>query len=317
VNATKVNAGPAESNGRLLLGIRRDSLHVTCGLTACTPGSAPDPTLGNEYGKTLPFLPYTRATTVTHSSTPDDTTATPIKQPTHTRSSHGCPIIKRRMTTRARTTRRSECRRVNLANIAVCNLTVGFFFKARLQQQSIQLFKSPTARQFLLLGCHYYNEMHAKSPPPLSYILLLVACGFVVALYWPCASDFSALSTHGLTSTLLIGYGAIYPLLLFTSFLPYLSGADLHIAQLMPLPLTVSCFSKVQIGLPFWYRVTRVHTYTHPFNGPLSGTTRVSRYQKGKTNLDFTEATGSEWQWHQLGHMQVCTRQIRKEGSKK
>jgi len=34
------------------------------------------------------------------------------------------------------------------------------------------------------------------------------------------------------------------------------------------------------------------------FNGPLSGTTRVSRYQKGKTNLDFTEATDSEWQWH-------------------
>jgi len=33
----------------------------------------------------------------------------------------------------------------------------------------------------------------------------------------------------------------------------------------------------------------------------------VSRYQKGKTNLDFTEARGSEWQWHQLGHMQVCT----------
>jgi len=39
----------------------------------------------------------------------------------------------------------------------------------------------------------------------------------------------------------------------------------------------------------------------------LSGTTRVSRYQKGKTNLDFTEARDSEWQWHQLGHMQVCT----------
>ena len=47
--------------------------------------------------------------------------------------------------------------------------------------------------------------------------------------------------------------------------------------------------------------------YTRPFNGPSSGTTRVSRYQKGKTNLDFTEARGSEWQWHQLGHMQVCT----------
>jgi len=46
---------------------------------------------------------------------------------------------------------------------------------------------------------------------------------------------------------------------------------------------------------------------THPFNGPLSGTIRVSRYQKGKTNLDFTEARDSEWQWHQLGHMEVCT----------
>jgi len=33
----------------------------------------------------------------------------------------------------------------------------------------------------------------------------------------------------------------------------------------------------------------------------------VSRYQKGETNLDFTEARDSEWQWHQLGRMQVCT----------
>jgi len=32
----------------------------------------------------------------------------------------------------------------------------------------------------------------------------------------------------------------------------------------------------------------------------------MSRYQKGKTNLDFTEARDSEWQWHQLGRMQVC-----------
>ena len=45
----------------------------------------------------------------------------------------------------------------------------------------------------------------------------------------------------------------------------------------------------------------------HPFNGPWSGTTRMNRYQKGKTNLDFTEARDSEWQWHQLGHVQVCT----------
>jgi len=33
----------------------------------------------------------------------------------------------------------------------------------------------------------------------------------------------------------------------------------------------------------------------------------VSQYQKGKTNLNFNEARDNEWQWHQLGHMQVCT----------
>ena len=33
----------------------------------------------------------------------------------------------------------------------------------------------------------------------------------------------------------------------------------------------------------------------------------MSQYQKGKTNLDFTEARDNEWQWHHLGHMQVCT----------
>jgi len=43
------------------------------------------------------------------------------------------------------------------------------------------------------------------------------------------------------------------------------------------------------------------YTHTHPFKGPFSGTTQVSRYQKGETNLDFTEARDSEWRWHQLG----------------
>jgi len=59
VKATEVTAGLAESNGSLLPGLWRDSLHVTCGLTDCTPGSAPGPTLGNEYGKTLGLpLPF-------------------------------------------------------------------------------------------------------------------------------------------------------------------------------------------------------------------------------------------------------------------
>jgi len=53
---------------------------------------------------------------------------------------------------------------------------------------------------------------------------------------------------------------------------------------------------------------TCTHTHTHTtFNGPLSRTTRVSRYQKGKSNLDFNEARDSEWQWNPLSHVQVCT----------
>jgi len=34
-------------------------------------------------------------------------------------------------------------------------------------------------------------------------------------------------------------------------------GADLYMAQLMPLPLTVSCSSKSRLILQFWYRLTR------------------------------------------------------------
>jgi len=50
-----------------------------------------------------------------------------------------------------------------------------------------------------------------------------------------------------------------------------------------------------------------LHTHTDPFNGHLSRSAQVSLYQKGKTNLDFTQARDSEWQWHQLDHMPVCT----------
>jgi len=70
----------------------------------------------------------------------------------------------------------------------------------------------------------------------------------------------------------------------------------------------------LHLNPPFWHRLTQAvlkeafkrystsHTHT-----PFSGTTQVSQYQKGKTDPDFTEASDSEWQWHQLGHMQVCT----------
>jgi len=73
--------------------------------------------------------------------------------------------------------------------------------------------------------------------------------------------------------------------------------------QQLPL-LTTQHLSRARNDLSPVSRPIYVHT--RPFNGPLSGTTRVSRYQKGKTNLDFTGARDSEWQWHQLGHIQVC-----------
>jgi len=44
-------------------------------------------------------------------------------------------------------------------------------------------------------------------------------------------------------------------------------GADLHMAQLMELPLTVSCSSKIQIDLRFWYRLTWVVLDKGPLNG--------------------------------------------------
>ena len=66
----------------------------------------------------------------------------------------------------------------------------------------------------------------------------------------------------------------------------------------MRLVITVTVATVVRTPTP---------TQPHPLNDPLFWTARVSRYQKGKTGLDFTEARDSEWQWHQLGHMQVCT----------
>jgi len=45
--------------------------------------------------------------------------------------------------------------------------------------------------------------------------------------------------------------------------------------------------------------VFKLHTHTR-LMALFSGTTLVSQYQKGKTNLDFAEARDSEWQWHCL-----------------
>jgi len=82
--------------------------------------------------------------------------------------------------------------------------------------------------------------------------------------------------------------------------------ASLRIHQPTTTSLTAQA-DKSRISTSKTTHTISTNTHTHLFNGPLSWTTRVSRYQKGKTNLDFTEARDSEWHWHQLGHMQVCT----------
>ena len=86
----------------------------------------------------------------------------------------------------------------------------------------------------------------------------------------------------------------------------------LHLLLLFNLPpspfaIPFACFLTIQHWTSTQPSVACNCHHTHSFNGPLSRTTQVSVYQKGKTNLDFTEARDSEWQWHQLGYMQVCT----------
>jgi len=86
----------------------------------------------------------------------------------------------------------------------------------------------------------------------------------------------------------------------------HLTGADVihnYLLEIIPIISLYSSTLQAALEIP----LEHINTHTHPFNGPLFRTTRVSRYQNGKTNLDFTEARDSEWQWHQLVHMQVCT----------
>jgi len=53
---------------------------------------------------------------------------------------------------------------------------------------------------------------------------------------------------------------------------------------------------------------THTHTHTHTrLTALIVRDYPCEPVPEGKTNLDFTEARDSEWQWHQLGYMQVCT----------
>jgi len=71
------------------------------------------------------------------------------------------------------------------------------------------------------------------------------------------------------------------------------------------------------VGVPLYRTQLKVSStvvqqlhYIHLFNGPFSGTTRVSRFQKGKTNLFSTETvSGSGISWA-VCKSAPCSRQI-------
>jgi len=73
-------------------------------------------------------------------------------------------------------------------------------------------------------------------------------------------------------------------------------------------PRTVTCVQHTPLINTQEHYLLIIYYYNHFMAlWILSGITWMSQYQKAKTNLDFTEARDSEWHWHQLGYMQICT----------
>ena len=121
-------------------------------------------------------------------------------------------------------------------------------------------------------------------------------------------------SVHRIECLREINKDSVQLTLLLPTLLLQLSGSKYHIHSAAAcveahwlsgsIPISSTCLdSRLRITLlSILGTHTRTHarTHTHPFNGPFSGTTRLGRYQKGQTNLDFTEARDSEWQWHQM-----------------
>jgi len=71
-------------------------------------------------------------------------------------------------------------------------------------------------------------------------------------------------------------------------------GADLHTAQLMPLPLTASCYSKIQMVLPFWYRLTQVVQDKDPLNACMYVMVIVVKFGI-EVNIMPTSSTRAIW----------------------
>ena len=72
--------------------------------------------------------------------------------------------------------------------------------------------------------------------------------------------------------------------------------ADLHMAQLMPMPLTVSCFSKIQMVLPFWYQLTWVVPDKAIKRACTYVKNLLTSYSESSASTNFT-AADELWLW--------------------
>ena len=109
-------------------------------------------------------------------------------------------------------------------------------------------------------------------------LLLLLLCFYKVCLQCFDAVGWAAGRASGLQQTVWWGAGVVICLE---------RGAGLHMAQLMPLQLTVSCFSKIQIGFTF---LVPAHPGS-PGKGPLI---ECVRFCKVLCAPDYSEVMASE-----------------------
>ena len=142
---------------------------------------------------------------------------------------------------------------------------------------------------------HYHVKMNCTSCVPLCP-LLYVACTMSMCYFLFSIMDL-AVHTHSTPHTNMPHASSRQCLWMSEQFLNGTSYLRCNNFSMM-LQLVLSAIKgRIRIKSSNNQRTVKNYTHTHPFNGPLSRTTQVSQYQKGD----------SEWQWHQLGHMQVCT----------
>jgi len=98
-------------------------------------------------------------------------------------------------------------------------------------------------------------------------------------------------------------------ILLNTARMPFPSNNSNNIVKTLLLLLLLLLWSSAECAhynLCDWQVLTNTHTHT-TILWPSEICPGSPEWATTRTNLDFTEARDNEWQWHQLGHMQICT----------